>query len=97
MDVFTLIILTLSSLFLMIFPVICWIDLWFSIPLSIGLPIYYLYLFIKGEDVFSVDKYPVYIIVLWLSIPFGFFIGLFFEIFLIPSFITGVIGSVFLY
>ena len=93
MDFLLLLILTSISLVLFIVPIICWIDTLFPIILAIGLPLIYIYNWIEGKDLFSFLDYPVYILILWISIPFGFISGVFFEIFLVPSFIAGGVGS----
>ena len=96
MELVNLFILTLISLILFIVPVICWIDTLFPVSLATRLPFIYIYYMIEGKDLFSIWDYPIYILILWLSVPFGFISGMFLEIFLVPSFITGGIGSYFL-
>ena len=66
MDIDLWLILTHLSIALLLVPIICWLDIYFAIPLTVLLPILYLYYLINGDQAFSFSDRPIYILFLWL-------------------------------
>ena len=83
----------LSGLSILV-PSVSWIDTLFGIPLFFIYPSAYIYFITYfGSNPFSLNDFPIYFMILWLTIPLGLIAGLTLEILLIPTFIIGIISA----